>query len=116
MGTNVNILSRFHPRIAQWFVEQMGRPTDVQEQAWPRIAAGEHVLIIAPTGSGKTLAAFLWAINQLATEEWVTGHTNVHPWNPELEDQTDYSQGSKQSMLKKLFAVHTSMPCGSASR
>ncbi len=31
-------------------------PTDVQEQAWPKIAAGYHVLITAPTGSGKTLA------------------------------------------------------------
>ena len=43
-------------------------PTAAQEQAWPAIASGEHVLISAPTGSGKTLAAFLYAIDQLASE------------------------------------------------
>jgi ATP-dependent Lhr-like helicase len=42
-------------------------PTDVQAQAWPVIAQGEHVLVTAPTGSGKTLTAFLWSINQLIT-------------------------------------------------
>ncbi|MCP4755779.1 MAG: DEAD/DEAH box helicase [Proteobacteria bacterium] len=72
-----NTLSRFHPLIAKWFNEQIGEPTDVQAQAWPRIARGEHVLITAPTGSGKTLTAFLWAINQLATGKWQTGKTSV---------------------------------------
>jgi ATP-dependent Lhr-like helicase len=38
----------------------------VQEQAWPAIATGGHVLISAPTGSGKTLAAFLWSLDRLA--------------------------------------------------
>ncbi|HEV7559212.1 MAG TPA: DEAD/DEAH box helicase, partial [Kofleriaceae bacterium] len=42
--------------------------TPAQEQAWPAIATGEHVLISAPTGSGKTLAAFLWGIDRLMTE------------------------------------------------
>jgi ATP-dependent Lhr-like helicase len=74
---DTNILSLFHPLIAKWFDEQVGPPTDVQEQGWPRIAAGEHVLITAPTGSGKTLTAFLWAINQLLTGGWPTGHTSV---------------------------------------
>src|SRR6201999_4381476 len=41
-------------------------PTAAQEQAWPAIASGEHVLISAPTGSGKTLAAFLSGIDRLA--------------------------------------------------
>ena len=40
-------------------------PTEVQAQAWPAIATGEHTLISAPTGSGKTLAAFLWALDRL---------------------------------------------------
>jgi ATP-dependent Lhr-like helicase len=31
----------------------------VQDEAWPLIEAGEHVLALAPTGSGKTLTAFL---------------------------------------------------------
>jgi ATP-dependent helicase Lhr and Lhr-like helicase len=73
----VNSLDLFHPIISKWFTEQVGQPTDVQAQAWPRIANREHVLITAPTGSGKTLTAFLWAINQLLTGKWTTGHTSV---------------------------------------
>src|SRR3984957_20007739 len=49
-----------------WFQSAFEAPTAAQEQAWPAIASGEHVLISAPTGSGKTLAAFLYAIDQLA--------------------------------------------------
>ena len=71
------VLSQFHPLIARWFEEEVGEATDVQQQAWPKIAAGEHLLITAPTGSGKTLAAFLWAVNQLITAKWAAGHTSV---------------------------------------
>lgn len=70
-------LSQFHPLVAKWFAEAIGEPTDAQAQAWPKIANGEHVLVTAPTGSGKTLTAFLWAINQLVTEELPLGHTSV---------------------------------------
>jgi len=67
----------FHPLIHRWFHERFGKPTDLQEKAWPAIAAGEHVLLCAPTGSGKTLAAFLWSINQIAANEWTPGSTRV---------------------------------------
>jgi len=77
MEFSQNILSRFHPLISRWFGEKIGRPTDIQERAWPKIADGEHLLITAPTGSGKTLTAFLWAINQLVTGKWIPGHTSV---------------------------------------
>lgn len=70
-------LHQFHPLIAQWFTERVGQPTAIQEKAWPRIAAGEHLLVTAPTGSGKTLTAFLWAINRLVTGEETPGHTSV---------------------------------------
>lgn len=60
-------LDRFHPQIRGWFRDRFRTPTDVQERSWPRIAAGEHLLITAPTGSGKTLTAFLWAIDAFAT-------------------------------------------------
>ena len=73
----MSTLSLFHPIIARWFLEEVGQPTEVQEDSWRRIAGGEHVLITAPTGSGKTLAAFLWAINQLVTGQFATGHTSV---------------------------------------
>ncbi|MCW3034148.1 MAG: box helicase, partial [Solirubrobacterales bacterium] len=49
-----------------WLRSAFGAATPAQEQAWPQIAAGRHVLVSAPTGSGKTLAAFLWALNRLS--------------------------------------------------
>ncbi|MBV9819943.1 MAG: DEAD/DEAH box helicase, partial [Solirubrobacterales bacterium] len=59
-------LTEFSPRTRDWFRGAFTGPTPAQEQAWPAIASGEHVLISAPTGSGKTLAAFLYAIDRLA--------------------------------------------------
>ena len=59
-------LTAFSPRTRDWFTGAFAGPTPAQEQAWPAIASGEHVLISAPTGSGKTLAAFLYAIDRLA--------------------------------------------------
>jgi hypothetical protein len=56
----------FHPLIWSWFTETYGKPTAVQEEAWPLIAGGAHVLALAPTGSGKTLTAFLSAISRFA--------------------------------------------------
>ena len=77
MSSNPEVLTRFHPLVARWFKGRLGQPTEVQEQAWPRIAAREHLLITAPTGTGKTLAAFLWALNQIITRQWPTGQTSV---------------------------------------
>jgi ATP-dependent Lhr-like helicase len=77
MNPPENILSRFHPLIEGWFTKHVGRPTQAQQKGWSRITQGEQVLITAPTGSGKTLTAFLWAINQLVTGVWSTGHTSV---------------------------------------
>lgn len=70
-------LGVFHPVVARWFERQIGQPTQVQAQVWPRIAVGENVLVTAPTGSGKTLAAFLWSLNQLLTGKWRGGQTRV---------------------------------------
>jgi ATP-dependent Lhr-like helicase len=61
-------LDLFSPRTREWFESAFERPTAAQQQAWPAIASGEHVLLSAPTGSGKTLAAFLWGIDRLASE------------------------------------------------
>ncbi len=60
-------LSSFTPRVRDWFLGAFEQPTAAQQQAWPAIASGEHVLISAPTGSGKTLAAFLWGIDRLTS-------------------------------------------------
>ena len=64
----ISALDGFTTATREWFERAFERPTEVQLQAWPAIASGEHVLISAPTGSGKTLAAFLWAIDRLAAE------------------------------------------------
>jgi ATP-dependent helicase Lhr and Lhr-like helicase len=61
-------LTSFSPRVRSWFEQAFAAPTPAQAQAWPAIAAGEHVLVSAPTGSGKTLAAFLWALDRLGAE------------------------------------------------
>ncbi|NLM45180.1 MAG: DEAD/DEAH box helicase, partial [Firmicutes bacterium] len=71
------MLELFHPLVQKWFTEKLGEPTDIQSKAWPHIARGEHVLLVAPTGSGKTLTAFLWALQKLITGEWQTGQVRV---------------------------------------
>jgi ATP-dependent Lhr-like helicase len=55
----------FHSLIADWFQGRFGAATPAQREAWPRIAAGDDVLVSAPTGSGKTLAAFLICVDRL---------------------------------------------------
>ena len=60
-----DVLETFHPLIGGWFRDRFGAPTEPQRIGWPRIAAGEDVLIAAPTGSGKTLAAFLACLDTL---------------------------------------------------
>ncbi|HEY1174030.1 MAG TPA: DEAD/DEAH box helicase [Verrucomicrobiae bacterium] len=52
--------------VTEWFARTYGKPTPVQAQAWPVIAAGKNALLISPTGTGKTLAAFLAALHELA--------------------------------------------------
>jgi ATP-dependent Lhr-like helicase len=64
--TSTDPFHGFHPLVRGWFLEKYGSPTQVQAEAWPRIAAGGHLLASAPTGSGKTLAAFLVAISRFA--------------------------------------------------
>jgi ATP-dependent helicase Lhr and Lhr-like helicase len=66
-GFSPDPLSSFHPLVREWFLDRYGGPTAVQEEAWPAIASGSHVLAVAPTGSGKTLTAFLGAISRLAS-------------------------------------------------
>lgn len=72
-----NPLAGFHPQVAAWLRERHGPPTPIQRDAWPAIAAGEHVLATAPTGSGKTLCAFLWALDQLLQGNWEPGAVRV---------------------------------------
>jgi ATP-dependent Lhr-like helicase len=64
----------FHPAVAGWFARAFpGGPTEAQQQAWPAIRDGRHVLVAAPTGSGKTLTAFLSAIDALVRQGLAAG-------------------------------------------
>jgi len=58
----------FHPAVNTWFKATFAEPTAVQQQTWPAIQSGQHVLLAAATGSGKTLAAFLFALDRLIRE------------------------------------------------
>jgi len=65
MFVGTDPLASFNPATRAWFEATFQTPTRAQELAWPAIASGESVLVLAPTGSGKTLAAFLAAIDRL---------------------------------------------------
>jgi ATP-dependent Lhr-like helicase len=67
----------FHPEVAGWFLDRFGKPSPVQELAWPIISEGKHCLLTAPTGSGKTLAAFLTALDSFITGRYETGGVRV---------------------------------------
>ena len=64
----VSAIDGFSPATRDWFSGAFVAPTAAQEGAWAAAQAGRHALVVAPTGSGKTLAAFLWALDQLASE------------------------------------------------
>ena len=73
-------LGDFHPLVQRWFRSTLGTPSEPQSLGWPRILAGEDVLIAAPTGSGKTLSAFLAALDRLlrlALENRLEDRTSV---------------------------------------
>lgn len=59
------MLDQLHPRLAQWFADTFGEPTDAQVQTVPHILAGRNLLLSSPTGSGKTLAGFLGVLDHL---------------------------------------------------
>jgi len=63
-----DVLDRFSPATAAWFRSSFPAPTDAQAGAWAAIGSGHHCVVVAPTGSGKTLSAFLWAIDQMASQ------------------------------------------------
>ncbi len=62
-------LSSLTPAVRGFLAESgITEPTPPQVKAWPLVAAGEDVLIVAPTGSGKTEAAFLPLLGKIVAE------------------------------------------------
>lgn len=69
MSQNELVLSHcFTKQTENWFCKTYGSPTKVQEEAWPAIVEGKHILVSAPTGTGKTLSAFLVFIDRMVKQ------------------------------------------------
>lgn len=102
-GEGDDSLKGFHPIIADWFLENIGRPTDVQAASWPAISSGEHALIAAPTGSGKTLAAFLASLDSLfqqAVSNDLTDQTQILYVSPLKALSNDVQKNLRQPLAE----------------
>ena len=99
------ILEAFHPLLRDWFLDRFSTPTEIQVASWPRIRAGNHLLITAPTGSGKTLTAFYSAIDAMVREDKPTGQTNVLYVSPLKALNTDIRRNLEEPLsgLKQRF-------------
>jgi ATP-dependent Lhr-like helicase len=104
------VLDRFHPTVAAWFRERFGTPSPPQEQGWPPIHSGEHVLIAAPTGSGKTLAAFLHALDGLLRQGQGLPDTLQVVYVSPLRALANDVQKNLQEPLAELRARDPSLP------
>jgi ATP-dependent helicase Lhr and Lhr-like helicase len=105
-----SVLPPFHPTVAAWFRERFGEPSPPQAQGWPRIAAGEHVLIAAPTGTGKTLAAFLHALDALLQKGPSLPPTTQVVYVSPLRALANDVQKNLQQPLAELRARDPSLP------
>jgi len=104
------VLTAFHPTIAAWFAETLGTPSAPQQQGWPAIRRGEHVLIAAPTGSGKTLSAFLHALDRLLSAgDALCDATTVVYVSP-LKALSNDVQKNLQRPLAELRARDATLP------
>lgn len=104
------VLEAFHPTVATWFRERLGEPSAPQQQGWPRIAAGDDVLIAAPTGSGKTLAAFLHALDALLRQGEALPNTLQVVYVSPLKALANDVQKNLQQPLAELRARDPSLP------
>ena len=103
-------LAGFHPAVARWFATRLGEPTAPQREGWPRIRAGDHVLIAAPTGAGKTLAAFLHAIDELLREGDALPDTTRVLYVSPLKALANDVQKNLRTPLDEIRALDPTLP------
>ncbi|CEG57226.1 DEAD/DEAH box helicase [Legionella fallonii] len=93
-----------HPLVSEWFLNNIGYPTEPQRLGWPHILADKSTLISAPTGSGKTFAAFLICIDHLvrkAIAGTLTDETEVLYVSPLKAVSTDV----QKNLMQPLAAI-----------
>ncbi|MGE3174053.1 MAG: DEAD/DEAH box helicase [Planctomycetota bacterium] len=103
-------LTAFHPTVARWFAETLGAPSAPQQQGWPAIGQGGHVLIAAPTGSGKTMAAFLHALDRLLVAGSALPDATQVVYVSPLKALSNDVQKNLQRPLAELRARDPSLP------
>ena len=85
----------FSPLVRDWFLENIGEPSEPQKRGWPEIASGRNVLICSPTGSGKTLAAFLKCLDWIISEK-----------NSSANNQAERNRGIRIIYISPLKALN----------
>ncbi len=58
-------MSYLSKEVEKLFKERFPEPTEIQKKAFPEVASGRNVLIVAPTGYGKTEAALLPILSKI---------------------------------------------------
>ena len=111
--------------VRAWFEATFPQgPTPAQEQAWPAIAAGEHVLLVSPTGTGKTLAAFLAILDRLfraleagSTRTGLAVRLRFAPAQPELRHRTqpERAAGRDPAATRCVTTARSRSACGPAT-
>ncbi len=104
------VTTLLQPVVRDWFLNEVGQPTEPQRRGWPAIAAGKHTLIAAPTGTGKTMAAFLIALDGLLAQgDDLPDATQVLYVSPLKALSNDVSK-NLQGPLERLRTLDPSLP------
>src|SRR3989344_3736682 len=62
------VFDKLSPKLRSLIKERFEEPTEVQEQAIPKVLEGKNILIIAGTGIGKTESVMLPLLDKLSLE------------------------------------------------
>jgi len=111
MGSRItseyDCMSGFSPLIRDWFLENIGAPSEPQRRGWPEIAYGRNVLICSPTGSGKTFAAFLKCLDWIIAEKSaMISKTADKDKDPAGKNRTGQDKGIRIIYISPLKALN----------